>query len=172
MSITRKEEPYFYVSTVLKEEPVVATAAEEYQPAFSPDGKEVAYLENRQTLKVMDLATNNREQSWVPIRITLMPTGTNIISGRPMANGFWCSMACLTAFKRPRVGLVAADGKSEVHNLTQSGYDDVQPKWAMDGKMMIWGSTRDGALAQGGGSVSDDVYGMYFSKALFEPFKN
>ncbi|MCK7468591.1 MAG: hypothetical protein MZU91_11130 [Desulfosudis oleivorans] len=43
----RKEEPYFYASTVLKEEPVVATAAEEFQPEFSPDGKEVAYLENR-----------------------------------------------------------------------------------------------------------------------------
>ena len=39
VSINRKEEPYFYVSTVLKEEPVVTTAAEEYQPAFSPDGK-------------------------------------------------------------------------------------------------------------------------------------
>ena len=55
ISITRKEEPYFYVSTVLKEEPVVSTSAEEYQPAFSPDGKEVAYLENRVVLKVINL---------------------------------------------------------------------------------------------------------------------
>ncbi|WP_431214207.1 hypothetical protein ACQ86N_04925 [Puia sp. P3] len=38
--IVRKEEPYFYASTVLKEEPVIATPAEEFQPAFSPDGKE------------------------------------------------------------------------------------------------------------------------------------
>ncbi len=56
-SIVRKEEPYFYASTVLKEEPVVATPAEEFQPAFSPDGKEVAYLENRVVLKVINLAT-------------------------------------------------------------------------------------------------------------------
>ncbi len=39
MSITRKEEPYFFASTVLKEEPVVATAAEEFQPHFRPTGK-------------------------------------------------------------------------------------------------------------------------------------
>ena len=39
-TIARKEEPYFYASTVLEEEPVVATPAEEFQPAFSPDGKE------------------------------------------------------------------------------------------------------------------------------------
>ena len=57
MSLDRKEEPYFFASTVLKEEPVVATAAEEFQPAFSPDGKEIAYLENRSTLKVVNLAS-------------------------------------------------------------------------------------------------------------------
>jgi len=55
--IERKEEPYFYASTVLKQETVVATPAEEFQPSFSPDGKEVAYLENRVTLKVINLAT-------------------------------------------------------------------------------------------------------------------
>src|SRR4029078_177877 len=53
-AISRKEEAYFCVSTVLTEEPVVATPAEEFQPAFSPDGKSIAYLENRNTLKVYD----------------------------------------------------------------------------------------------------------------------
>ena len=71
----------------------------------------------------------------------------------------------------PEVGIVAADGASEVRNLTLSGYDDVTPKWALDGKMMIWGTTRDGALSQGGSSVSGDVYGMYFTKAGFDRAK-
>ena len=56
-SITRKQEPYFFASTVSKQEPVVATPAEEFQPAFSPDGKEIAYLENRTTLKVYNIAS-------------------------------------------------------------------------------------------------------------------
>ena len=71
----------------------------------------------------------------------------------------------------PEVGLVSADGASPVRNLTQSGYDDATPKWAMDGKMMIWGTTRDGALSQGGGAVSGDVYGMYFTKAAYDRSK-
>ena len=57
VSMVRKEEPYFYASTLLKETPLVATPAEEFQPEFSPDGKEVAYLENRVVLRVLNLAT-------------------------------------------------------------------------------------------------------------------
>jgi C-terminal processing protease CtpA/Prc len=71
----------------------------------------------------------------------------------------------------PEVGLVAADGTGGLRNLTQSGYDDVSPKWVMDGKAMIWGSTREGALSQGGGSVSDDVFAMYFTKAAYDRSK-
>ena len=39
-TISRKEEPYFFAATVLMKDTVVATDAEEFQPAFSPDGKE------------------------------------------------------------------------------------------------------------------------------------
>ena len=98
ISIVREEEPYFYVSTVLKQESLVATGAEEFQPEYSPDGK------------------------------------------------------------------------GEVHNLTLSGYGDFGPKWTMDGKMMIWGSDRLSARAQGGYSVNWDVYGMFFSQAAFDRF--
>ena len=45
--IEHKDEPYFYASTTLKEEPVVASDNETFQPHYSPDGTEVAYLEER-----------------------------------------------------------------------------------------------------------------------------
>ncbi len=54
-SISRKDEPYFYAATLLNEEPVIATEKEEFQPMLSPDGKEIAYLEERNTLKVFNL---------------------------------------------------------------------------------------------------------------------
>ncbi|MFK9985570.1 hypothetical protein ACJEM7_25310, partial [Escherichia coli] len=41
-SIIRKEEPYFYASTLLKEESVLNSASEEFQPLVSPDGKFIA----------------------------------------------------------------------------------------------------------------------------------
>src|ERR1700761_7202568 len=71
----------------------------------------------------------------------------------------------------PEVGLIAADGKSPVIDLTLSGYNDYTPKWSMDGKMMIWGTDREGARQQAGYSITADVYGMFFSKDAFDRFK-
>ena len=51
----RDEEPYFYASTVVKETPLVANEQQNYQPLYSPDGKEIAYIEDRNTLKILNL---------------------------------------------------------------------------------------------------------------------
>ena len=105
VSIARKEEPYFYASTVLKQETVVDTPAEEYQPAFSPDGKEVAYLENRVTLKVINLATKKTR--------TIMPADRNYsyadgdqvpTPGHRTGSGSWCNSAIPSGCKPRRSG--------------------------------------------------------------------
>jgi len=170
-TINRKEEPYFYVSTVLKEEAVVATPAEEYQPAFSPDGKEIAYLENRQTLKVMNLAAKQSRVVLPADKNYSYADGDQYYQWSPDSKWFLVQLGLPERVQTPEVGLISADGTGALHNLTNSGYDDFVPKWTMDGKMMIWGSDREGALAQGGGAVSGDVYGMYFTKAFYDRSK-
>lgn len=171
VSIIRKEEPYFYVSTILKEETVVATPAEEYQPAFSPDGKEVAYLENRVILRVINLESKQSR--------TIMPAdlnysyadGDQYYQWSPDGKWFLVQYAHKERLFTPEVGLVSSDGKGEIHNLTLSGYDDFVPKWASDGKMMLWGSDREGTYTQGGGLTSGDVYGMFFTKEAYDRFR-
>ncbi len=170
ISINRKEEPYFYVSTVLKEEPVAATSAEEYQPEFSPDGKEVAYLENRVTLKVINLASHSTRTIMTADKNYSYADGDQYYKWAPDSKWFLVQYGHADRVMSPEVGLVSADGKGELHNLTLSGYNDYSPKWCMGGKMMIWGSDREGARQQGGDLISGNVYGMFFSKEAFDRF--
>jgi tricorn protease len=170
ISINRKEEPYFYVSTVLKEEPVVATAAEEYQPEFSPDGKEVAYLENRVTLKVINLASGAIRTIMTADKNYSYADGDQYYKWSPDSKWFLVQFGDSERVMSPEIGLVAADGKSQIHNLTLSGYNDFSAKWGMGGKMMIWGSDREGTRTQGGDLISGNVYGMFFSKEAFDRF--
>ncbi|HNY04089.1 MAG TPA: peptidase S41, partial [Bacteroidales bacterium] len=170
-SIVRSEEPYFYASTVLKSEPIVATAAEEFQPEYSPDGKEVAYLENRVVLKVINLASKATR--------TIMPANVNYsyadgdqyYQWSPDGKWFLVNYAFPDRIFSPEVGLVSSDGKGEITNLTLSGYDDYGPKWSMGGKAMIWGSTRNGDRKEGGYIPCADVYAMFFTKAAFDRFR-
>ena len=171
MSIARKEEPYFYASTVLKEETVIATPAEEFQPEYSPDGKEVAYLEDRTTLKVFNLAGKTSRTILPADKNYSYSDGDQYYQWSPDSKWLLVQFGPPERVETPEVGLVAADGKSPVVNLTLSGYDDVMPKWGMDGKMMIWGSDREGSRQQAGYAITDDVYAMFFSKDAFDRFR-
>jgi len=170
-TISRKEEPYFYTATIFKEEPVIATAAEEYQPAYSPDGKEVAYLENRATLKVINLASKQSRMILAGDNNYSYADGDQYYQWSPDSKWFLVQYGPKERIFGPEIGLIAASGKETLHNLTKSGYDDFGPKWAMDGKMMIWGTDKDGARDQGGNLLNGDVYAMYFSRDLFDKSK-
>ncbi len=170
ISLTREEEPYFYVSTVLKKEKLIATGAEEFQPEYSPDGKEVAYLEDRVKLKVINLE-NKQTRLILPGELNYSyADGDQYYQWSP--DGKWFLVTYIPSDRMfvDEVGLVSSDGKGKIHNLTLSGYGDFGPKWTMDGKMMIWGSDRLGARAQGDYSVNWDVYGMFFSQEAFDRF--
>jgi len=170
-SLVREEEPYFYVSTLLKEEVVVATGAEEFQPEFSPDGKEVSYLEDRKTLKVINLESNQSRMILPPDLNYSYADGDQYYTWSPDGKWFLVNYVPSDRMFVREVGLVSSDGKGKVQNLTLSGYNDWGPKWVMDGKMMLWGSDNKGARAQGGGSVDRDVYGMFFTREAFDRFK-
>lgn len=168
-SIKRAEEPYFFASTVLEERSVVATDAEEFQPAFSPDGKEVAYLENRVTLKVANLASGRTRTIMAAEHNYSYADGDQWYRWSPDSKWFLVQFGYIDRVQTPQVGIISAAG-GEIHDLTRSGYDDFQPSWAMDGKAVIWASDREGTRAQGGYLTSGDVYAMFLTKAAWDRF--
>ncbi|MFY0255256.1 S41 family peptidase [Chitinophaga sp. 30R24] len=167
----RKEEPYFFAATLLKEEPVIATGAEEFQPVFSPDGKEIAYVENRNVLKIFNIASGKSR--------TLLPAGHN----HSYSDGDWSfdwspdGKWIVTDdqqgyFNNKNAALIATDGKGEIIYPVNSGFGENNSKWSADGKMLTWASSREGrkSLAKQG-SREVDIYAVFFDQAAFDRYK-
>lgn len=169
-SLIREEEPYFFMSTVLDEDVVIATKAEEFQPEYSPEGKEVAYLENRTTLKVINLETKESRVVMPAEHNYSYADGDQWFQWSPDSKWIVVRFGPKENIFQSEVGLVKASGEGEIINLTKSGYDDVGAKWAMKGEMIIYGSTREGNKSEQGRSGSGDVYGLFLTQAAFDKF--
>ena len=168
--IVRKEEPYFHLATVLKEEPIIATAADEFQPAFSPDGKEVAFYEERTTLRVFNLASKQTRTVVPGTHSYSYSDGDQMFDWSP--DGKWLLTNMLPANHwLEEIGMVAADGKSPIINITQSGYDDYGARWMNGGKAIVYSSWRDGMKNHGSWGAESDAYAIFPTQEGLDRFR-
>ncbi len=169
-SLTRKEETYFFNSTVLKEETIIKSSKESFQPKYSPGGDEVAFLEDRTAIKIINLKTKmvreilpfNKNYSYSDGDqwFDWSPDGKYLLVNYLEDNN-WLT----------QIGLIDVTGKGKLINLSQSGYENSNPRWMCNGKMMIWFSNRHGMKNHASHGSQSDVYGQFFSKEFYERFK-
>jgi tricorn protease len=166
----REEEPYFYASTLLKETALIDNQHENTQPLYSPDGKEVAYIEDRNILKIYNIASKQTRSLLGADQLFASGEGNQYFQWSPDSKWLLFNYD-IPGNAASEIGLIAADGKSKAVNLTQSGFNDSRAKWILNGNGMIWVSNRDGlrGAAMSGGSQSD-VYAMFFNKDAWEKF--
>ena len=165
----KKEAPYFFSAAQVQVTTLLKNGKENFQPRYSPDGKEVAYLEDRTTLKVLELASG-KTRVVLPGNLNYSYSdGDQWFDWSP--DGRWL-LATFVDHKRwsNEVGLVDAQGKDPVLNLTRSGYEDTQPLWTRGGGSMMWLSDRMG-LHGTGGAAQQDLFAMFFTREAFDRFK-
>lgn len=168
--IGRTEELYFFASTTIRETPVLENANENYQPVLSPDGKELAYIENASLLRVYNLESRQSRTLAGTDYIASTRDNDQYLSWSP--DGKWILFDLSVPGISPgEIGIVQANGKGKVTNLTTSGFADRRGKWILDGKAMIWTSNRDGlkGVAQAGGSQAD-IFAMFFTQESWDRF--
>jgi tricorn protease len=171
-TVVRKDEPYFYAATLLKEVPVIATDAEEFQPKYSPDGKEIAYVNERNELNIWNIADKKSR--------TLFPKGLNFSYSdgdwdyQWSPNSKWILVESQEGygFQSVQAALLSVSGNGKRENLTQSGYGVGLIKWALDGKAIVFASGKDGKRAAAlQGSSEADVYALFVDQAEYDKFK-
>ncbi|MEO9533351.1 MAG: S41 family peptidase [Crocinitomicaceae bacterium] len=167
--IKRESEEYFYNATLLEEEELVNNGEETFQPMYSPDGKEIAYLENRTTVKVYNVASKKS-------RIVLggemnysYSDGDQYFTWSPDSK--WLLVEYLPADRwTSDIGLVNVNDKKEPINLTQSGYGNGAPKFAMDGEMVYYYTGKHAYKSQGGHGSQGNVEAVFLTENAYHKF--
>ena len=164
-----KEEPFFFASTLLTEEPMISNDVDNYMPEFSPDGKKVAYVANRRFIKVRDLESGNEVDLLTDEDLFHMRDGDKYYTWSPDSK--WLLVDWSKTLSNSDVLLMSADG-TQRHNLNESGYSDYFPKWVNGGKQMIWFSNRNGLKSYAtSGRSQDDVYMMFFTQEGWDEYR-
>jgi len=165
----RKEEPFFYASTLIDESVLVENKTDNYQPKFSPDGKKLAYIEDRRSLKVLDISSGKSVTLLTPKELYHMQDGDQYFTWSPDSR--WILANVKSTMVNGEVTLLDAEGKKPMTNLTKSGYNDYAANWVNGGKQILWFSNRHGMKdhASSGGSQAD-VYTMFLTREAWDQF--
>lgn len=165
----RKEEKYFFDATMLEEEVILASEHETFQPKYSPDGKEVAFLQNRTALAVINLKSKKVRMIMPEGNAYSYQDGDQWYDWSPDSKWFLVGYLDKNLWIT-EVGLVSAEGGKEIINLTESGYEDNDPKWMLGGDMIIWKSDRNGYRSHGSWGAESDVYAMFTTQDAYNKF--
>ena len=169
--IARKEDPNFANATLIDEEVLLpSTTVERTMPAFSPDGKELAFIEDRNRLMVLNLETKKVRQ------ITDGSTWYSTAGGfnyRWSPDGKWFALEFIGNGHDPYtdIGLVSADGKGEIFNLTGSGYFSSSPRWVMEGNAILFSTDRYGMRSHASWGSLEDAMLVFLNQDAYDKFR-
>lgn len=164
-----KEKNFTYCSEI-EEEQLTKTNITSQYPAYSPDGKEVAFYEDRATLRIINLKSKE-------VRTVLdgkynysYSDGDIWFEWSPDSKWLMCSYIGNGGWNNTDIAVVKADGK-EVHNITDSGYSDSNGKWVLGGKAILFESDRAGYRSHGSWGAEYDAYLIFLDLEAYDRFR-
>ncbi len=167
---TRKEEQDFPNATIIEEEVLLPSKTVERQyPKFSPDGKELAFIEDRIRLMVLNLETKEVRQvtdgsKWF--------TRIRGFSYEWSPDGKWFAIEFIGNQHDPYadIGIVSAQG-GDIVNLTNSGYTCSDPQWVLDGNAILFMTDRFGMRAQASWGSQYDAMMVFMNKEAYDRYQ-
>lgn len=167
--IKNEKEKNFTYATDIEEEQLVKTGITSQYPQYSPDGKEVAFFEDRAALRIVNLKSKEIRTVLDGKYVYSYSDGDIAFEWSPDSKWLLSTYIGNGGWNNQDIALVKADGK-EVHNLTNSGYSDSNGKWVLDGKAMLFQSDRAGYRSHGSWGAEDDAYIMFFDLDAYNRF--
>ncbi|MDE6314968.1 MAG: peptidase S41, partial [Muribaculaceae bacterium] len=170
-SLTRDDDPDFPNATAISDSSVFKSGnVERDSPQVSPDGKKLAYVEDRCRLMVMDIDSR---------KVTQLTDGS-LAKARMGVDFTWSPDSRWIAFTTVGHGhdpymdlaIVNVDGKNpEITPLTESAYFDESPRWSPDGSCVVFVSDRFGMRNQASWGSQSDVFAVFVNQDALDRFQ-
>ncbi len=166
-TIGREDEPNFSNATIIEEKALFSDGHDRQQPRFSPDGKKLAFVLDRQKLMVMDLKSKKVTQLTDG---TTNPERDGDFSFEWSPDGSWIVFELTGNGHEPYadIAIVNTEGKPVVTNLTRSAYFDMNPKWALDGNAIVFESDRYGMRNHASWGSQSDVMALFLNQDAYD----
>ena len=152
----------------LKETPITNTATDVLQPAYSPDGQRIAFLEDRKRLVILDRKTGKTT--------TALPDGLlfsyhdNDLPFTWSPDGRWLAATTGSAASQFEIHLVDASGQKPPVNISRSGFQEFAPVFSPDGKTIYYLSTRAGLRTTDAKDAEADIYATFLTQDAYDAF--
>ena len=169
-SIKNKDEKQFAYATDIVEEQLTKQNHTSLYPRFSPDGKEIAFFEDRGTIRIINLASKQVRTVMDGKNLFSYSDGDIDFEWSPDSRWLLASYYGDGGYHHDDIALIDASGKQKPYNLTNSAYVDFKPHWALGGKAMLFKSNRRGYKNHGGHGYHSDFFIMFFDIDAYERF--
>lgn len=167
---TRDEDPNFSNATLITEVAVFPASdnTERARPMISPDGKKMLFIEDRNKIMVMDLESQKVKKLTNGETYPQRDGGFNIEWG---PDSKWVVLEVMARTHEPYSDIALLNVENgEMINLTNSGYFDTAPHWAMDGKAILFKSERYGMRNHASWGSQEDAMLLFLTQDAYDEF--
>lgn len=168
--IHREDDLNFSNATLIDEEPIIAVdKTERTYPSYSPDGKKIAFIQDRNKLMVYDVESKKVKQLTDGSTYAYRDGG---FSYDWSPDSKWIVMETLGNRHDPYSNITlidTADGR--MVPITESGYTDRSPRFVMNGDAVVFLSERYGMRSHASWGSQDDVMIAFLNRDAYDRYR-